>query len=869
MYVRDLEGNEYPLQATITYNYELNGNQSVSFRVLPSKVNELFIHTITEMWEVVTDTTYKVIYCKKRGSGDKLTVEIRAVPLFFDTFDTQRIYEEYNEHMTAQACFTTIFKDSGFSFILNGTFAAIQWEGFGAGDTRLTLFKNALNRYKAEFYISGKTIYLENLIGRDTSFMYRYKLNASNIVQENDASAYYTYAKGYGDFSIGEWQDAKLIREYTSPLSSFIGKREAPPIKNGLITTNTTMDEQLKELVDSSLKISVSADIHDLKAYPLAQPQVGDRAFLIDERIGLETEIRIQTLSITKEWKGKILNLQAQFGSPNIVKRHQSNLQTAISNINKLVEGSIKLPFSVLDNAVAEATKALKSAQTELQFTENGILAIDKIDPNFVVLVNSKGIGVSTDGGATFENAITGRGVNANTVIAGTMLADRILGGTLTLGGEVNGRMQVLNSDGEVIADLDADRGGFSDLNVGNLTVTQSIDAPGIVKELNDDITFYVSGTHGNDNNSGTSWANALYSANEALSRLPKFINSSVTIYFHNDYNISENITLRGFSGGGVITLDFRTYTTFKGRIKTISCGLRVFIINGNIRLNGDTNLIDNESSQYVEIINMKLSGNGQSHGIRTWRGGRTYIRDCEIYNVVDCISVSSTGHVYSTDNVGLGSRYGIYVATGGAIGYSRNYPMGQNADINITDAGISNGAGTPNSGAATPPAPPVTERTQSWSASDSASWTEAFGGVWDNTTGRDVLQGKWGTAGRYRGLWFFGSGPRNAANGHTIKRIRVRLHRSNNSGYSSSVSAVIRPHGYSSKPGGTQSWLGASHTVGFKWGESKWVTLPSSFHSYFENGSAYGIMIYTTSTANSNYMRFTGSATIEITWEE
>src|SRR5699024_2969412 len=38
-YVRDLEGNEYLLQATITNDYELNGNQTVSFMVLPSKVN--------------------------------------------------------------------------------------------------------------------------------------------------------------------------------------------------------------------------------------------------------------------------------------------------------------------------------------------------------------------------------------------------------------------------------------------------------------------------------------------------------------------------------------------------------------------------------------------------------------------------------------------------------------------------------------------------------------------------------------------------------------------------------------------------------------------------------------------------------------
>src|SRR5690625_1196417 len=95
------------------------------------------------------------------------------------------------------------------------------------------------------------------------------------------------------------------------------------------------------------------------------------------------------------------------------------------------MSGSKKLPYSVLDNAVLEATQALQNAQTELKFTNNGILAIDKNDPNLVTLFNSAGLGVSRDGGATFENAITGEGINASVIYTGSMLADRIAGGIL------------------------------------------------------------------------------------------------------------------------------------------------------------------------------------------------------------------------------------------------------------------------------------------------------------------------------------------------------------------------------------------------------------------------------------------------------
>src|SRR5699024_3519456 len=138
------------------------------------------------------------------------------------------------------------------------------------------------------------TVYLETLIGNDTNHQYRHRLNASNIIQEIDASEMWTYAKGYGNYGDGEggedWQNAKLKREYTSPLASILGIRHAPPIKNGNITTKAQMDAQLKTLVDESLKICITADIHVLRKhnYPISQSVLGDSVFLIDVRIGLD-----------------------------------------------------------------------------------------------------------------------------------------------------------------------------------------------------------------------------------------------------------------------------------------------------------------------------------------------------------------------------------------------------------------------------------------------------------------------------------------------------------------------------------------------------------------------------------------------------
>jgi hypothetical protein len=214
-------------------------------------------------------------------------------------------------------------------------------------------------------------------------------------------------------------------------------------------------------------------------------------------------------------------------------------------------------------------------------------------------------------------------------------------------------------------------------------------------------------------------------------------------------------------------------------------------------------------------------------------------------------------------DTKGHATNRGLY-AYGGYVTGSGTCPSGDTATTASNAGGQIFGTFTADSGTATPP--PAPETTDTWSATSSQTWRENFGGQWHDS---DVLQGKWDEWGLNKGYWFFGTSPNTTVSGKTVQQIRVYLKRSNNSGSSGSVNAIIRPHGYASQPSSDAepSMLGTSHSVGFKWGEGKWVTLPSSFHSYFENGSAYGIGIYTTSTSNSNYMRFNTSAKIQITY--
>lgn len=444
MYVRDLTGNEYVTMTTYTVTHELNGHKELNALLEYNRPNSEFLSDLEKMWTLVDDDNaeWRIIYVKDVGRGNKKYSDIKAIPVFFDEFSQDRVYEEHSGSFTARRALDIIFSDSGYNYTLNGDFSTTEFESFGGGDTRLQMFQTWLNRYGGEFLPPiGNTVYISNRVGEDLSVQYRHRLNASNIVMETDAENLWTYAKGYADYEgdkeAGDWQDAKLIREYTSPLSKLLGIRHAPPIKDGRIRHASVLDRNLKTLVDDSLKISVTADIHDLRkqGYPVGQTSPGDRVFLIDERINFNEEVRVVQQEITKDWRGEVLDVKLTFGSQDIVRRYQSKMNQAAKNISDILEGRKKLPMNALNNEVAQVTKALLSAQTELDF-ENGIIARDPSNPNLVVVLNSAGLGISQDGGNTFKNAITGRGI----------LAEHILAGTITAGG--NRRIDI--SDGSI-----------------------------------------------------------------------------------------------------------------------------------------------------------------------------------------------------------------------------------------------------------------------------------------------------------------------------------------------------------------------------------------------------------------------------------
>ena len=424
---RDYTNNEYPLLATKIHTSELNGQDDLELKIPQQKNNNLDLLSIDKLWEFdYNNITYKAVNVKRQTRGNSFNLNVRATPLFYWEFSKSIIHENNDGSHTANSAFRTVFDGTGFNFVLVDFSPSVEIEGFGKGSNRLELFKRLLDRYNYEFIIQGRTVYMHHRIGNDTNFMYKYKLNASNVSSTTDATDYFTHIKGFGNFEEGEedyFNNAKLKREYTHPLADVIGKWEGTPIVDGRITQTATMDEEMAKAVEESLAITIEGKLHDVRqmGYDIAVPVKGDRVWLRDERINLEQEIRLHKIVTTYDEKDNIIACDVTFGSQSIGERHKANINSLSKRFADLLTGKLKLPVISLEQIGMDMINAIHAASSEITFGDFGMMAISKTNPNHVFGVNSEGWYISQDGGRTPKTIATAQGIYADALFAGTL----------------------------------------------------------------------------------------------------------------------------------------------------------------------------------------------------------------------------------------------------------------------------------------------------------------------------------------------------------------------------------------------------------------------------------------------------------------
>lgn len=455
LFIRDLEGNEYLVEGNVKHEREINGDERIDVELEYTDVNAHFMkkNDDLKMWMLIfEEKEYRIITSSMSGKGDKYVINVTAILYMLDWLNSNRREEKLGGRYNITSALKLVFDGSPFSFYVMDVPGTEQFEGLGEGQTRLEMLKKFIERFEYEISIQGKTMYFQKQIGVDTNFQYQHKVNATEISVETDASELYTYIEGYGDYedesgeegadddSVDITKTAKLRpgkmenNPYIHPIEKIIGhRRTAPAIRDGRVKKPDTLLKKMKAVIDNSLNISFTANLNDLayQGYKYRHAKLGDRVFLVDERIGLDIELRVIKIETNYNQNYQLTDIQITFGNKNMADIYGSSFNSAISTINDVIKGKKQLPDTAMSASSKAMAKRIQGVTSELTLNKSGIHAINKSDSKKIVTLSSVGVMLSSDGGKSKIQAITGDGINASAITHGELDAGRVKGGKL------------------------------------------------------------------------------------------------------------------------------------------------------------------------------------------------------------------------------------------------------------------------------------------------------------------------------------------------------------------------------------------------------------------------------------------------------
>jgi hypothetical protein len=477
----DVENNEYQAQCEIEKTDAVNGEKSLSGTIY---FGQDVKDNIAKGWTLsFLDEEYVVVTYTKNDKDN--TVAFNAVQAFFYKLSKTAFYETWNGSHPLSSYLDALFSGTGYTYDNTASVAAFEKQDWGMSD-RLSLFNDIIDQANVEFYVDGKTVHVVPAMGSDLSTIVRKKFNLDTAEIQTDNTSFATYGRGYGAYSKpNDTTSKRLTVEYKSPLYDYyypkFGAIEAVPVADERYTVTDNLLAAVKEKVDKSWAISLTLNLVDLQSvgYKYAMANPGDYITVIDESLNFSDKVRIIKVTSDYDIRGTRTKTEVECGSLSFAEQQKTS-QSTLSNV---AAGKIPVPNEWLTSQVQLATNSLLDARTELNFTDQGIIAVDKSDANKVVILNSAGVGVSTDGGQTFKSAITADGVVAERIFGNlikgiTFETSNPAGFTISIGG---GSLSFNGPNGSDFGSLSS----TTDYTTGKPNGIALTNAPGKILSLN------------------------------------------------------------------------------------------------------------------------------------------------------------------------------------------------------------------------------------------------------------------------------------------------------------------------------------------------------------------------------------------------
>ena len=272
------------------------------------------------------------------------------------------------------------------------------------------------------------------------------------------------------DASEDDEENGVTICDTQEQLETALRKKCEEQFESGADKPKVTIEANMELLQNTELY----EDVKDLEKVSL-----GDTVHCNHSKLGIKSDARV----IELEWdaiRNKLISVT--------LGEFQYNFLNDVSSIMNRVEQAIREDGSVIGQqiqGIINGVQAQMRAQSSIaKKQEVRAILFEDLDPDSptfgAMCLGTLGFeiaGERTADGRDWKWSTfgTGKGFYADFIVAGTMLADRIKGGTLELGGEDNGNgiARVLNASGKEIVRLDKDGvyaiGSYVCENVGGL----------------------------------------------------------------------------------------------------------------------------------------------------------------------------------------------------------------------------------------------------------------------------------------------------------------------------------------------------------------------------------------------------------------
>ncbi|MEK8215496.1 phage tail protein [Paenibacillus sp. FSL L8-0463] len=402
---------------------------------------------------------FYVIQSRSRvRDGRKLTASIYCTHVMFKLMDYKFPYasyidEDYGVHISQLTDLISAATGRRFTFSIDDTFDLVDVKDFGQGNCLVVLNK-VVELYGCEIDPNNFVVHLKKRIGTDNGHQYRLKKNIVSDQFKDDVSSLVTRMFAQmkdGTTWIGQPASILTGEERTlleavpgaiidgvlkvnyliSPYVHAWSSDSVPFFDNEIIVQDIdpAIDEEkavqalleatrkaLREQEIPAFEVTVDgADLYKIDGEE-TKPELGDTVYCHDpdmEMVNLSariTELTEYPYSMDKH---------AQATVANVMRRDerdiQSDLEKSKNTVQNLFSGG-RIRAAAFEEFAHSAVIDINNSKTEIKYESRGIVLEEKDDPLRQMVLSSKGLFITTDGGATARLAATADGFAAEVI---------------------------------------------------------------------------------------------------------------------------------------------------------------------------------------------------------------------------------------------------------------------------------------------------------------------------------------------------------------------------------------------------------------------------------------------------------------------